>query len=66
MKGKSFLFVKNQELLFPENLSIINVSVQTIDIVEGLPKLEFDFANKENVYKVDESFGMLKVAEDGR
>lgn len=34
--------VENPSYILDLLLSIINVSVQTVDIVNGLPKLEFD------------------------
>lgn len=42
--------VGNPRYILDLLLSVINVSVQTVEIVKGLPKLEFDIKNEEKVF----------------
>ncbi len=57
---------KKPRYIFDLLLSIINVSVQTVDIVNSLPKIDFEeTAKKECSYpEQDENYGLLKIASD--
>lgn len=56
---------KKPRYIYDLILSIINVSCQTVDIVNSLPKIDFgNNEKKEFVYpKIDENQGLLMVAE---
>ena len=51
-------------------LSVINVSVQTVDIVNALPKIDFGSSSneimEENVYPSEEDNLGFKIAADPR
>jgi len=60
--------VGNPRYILDLLLSIINVSVQTVDIVNGLPKLEFDTSSAprkvEYTYPLNEENDSLSIAAE--